>query len=61
MKLLKPNNYYKDIYAINYQKLKQNNIKCLLFDLDNTIAVLDEKEPSKKIINFFNELKKNKL
>ena len=42
MNLLKPNNYYKNIYIINYQKLKENNIKCLLFDLDNTIATLSQ-------------------
>lgn len=58
MNKLKPNLYQKDIYTINYQKLKDKGIKCLLFDLDNTIATLDNKEPSKKNINLFNKLKK---
>ena len=31
-----PDAYQKSIYTINYNKLKDNGIKCLLFDLDNT-------------------------
>lgn len=58
MNLLKPNIYNKDIYSINYQKIKDNNIKCLLFDLDNTIATLDDNQPSKETIKLFNELKR---
>ena len=36
--LLIPDIYDQSIYTINYKKLKKNGIKCLLFDLDNTIA-----------------------
>ena len=32
---LKPTRYYKNIYTINYDLLKKENIKYLLFDLDN--------------------------
>lgn len=52
-----PDMYQKSIYSINYKKLKEDGIKCLLFDLDNTCAPLDEKQPSKKLINLFEELK----
>ena len=45
---LKPTRYYKDIYSINYELLKQENIKYLLFDLDNTIGDSREKTPSEK-------------
>ena len=34
----KPNLYYKDIFSINYNYLIDNNIKYLLFDIDNTIG-----------------------
>lgn len=39
-KLLKyiPDCYYENILKIDYQKLKKENIKCLLFDVDNTIV-----------------------
>lgn len=56
---LKPTRYYKDIYSINYELLKQENIKYLLFDLDNTIGDSREKTPSEKAIKLFKELKKD--
>ena len=37
-----PNMYQKSIYNINYKKLKKLGIKCLIFDLDNTIALIDQ-------------------
>ena len=58
-KLLKPKLYYKDIYSISYQKLKDNNIRYLLLDIDNTIGDDSEKEPSYKAIRFIKELKKD--
>ena len=33
-----PDMYQKNIYDINYDLLKKKGIKCLLFDLDNTIV-----------------------
>ena len=41
-----------------YKILKDNGIKCLLFDLDNTSVPFREKEPSKKLIDLFEELLK---
>lgn len=37
-----PNMYQKNIKDINYKKLKKLGIKCLIFDLDNTIALIDQ-------------------
>lgn len=51
-----PDAYQKSIYTINYNKLKENGIKCLLFDLDNTCIPYKEKEPSKKLIDLFDKL-----
>ncbi len=57
MKLLKPAIYQKDVFSINYDKLLKQNIKNLLFDIDNTIASGKDKLPSKEIIELFNDLK----
>lgn len=53
----KPDMYKKNIYEIDYKKLKNMKIKCLLFDLDNTIAPYGEKKPSKKAIDLVQKLK----
>lgn len=46
-----PNMYCKSILDINYDLLKKNGIKYLMFDLDNTIATVDR-------TNISNDLKK---
>lgn len=58
-KLIKPNFYYQDIYSINYQRLKDNNIHYLLLDIDNTIGDDKEKTPCKKAIDLISSLKKD--
>ena len=48
-----PKMYQKTIQDINYKKLKKIGIKCLIFDLDNTIALIDQHmitEETKKIL-----------
>lgn len=56
-----PDIYQKNIYTINYDKLKERGIKCILFDLDNTLAANNEKVPSQKLIDFISELKKKEF
>ena len=51
-----PDIYQKSIYDINYKKLKKAGIKCILFDLDNTLVPYTTKVPSKKIKDLFAEL-----
>lgn len=58
MSKLLPKEYCESIYKINYQRLKKNNIKCLLFDLDNTCVPYIEKNPSEELASLFNKLKK---
>lgn len=53
-----PDIYVKSIYYIDYEKLKERGIKCILFDLDNTIAPISLKKPNKKIKDLFQKLKK---
>ena len=44
-----PDMYYKSIFDINYKKLKKMKIKCIAFDLDNTLASYKEDVPSDEI------------
>ncbi len=53
MDQFRPDIYQKSIYDINYQKLKENGICCLIFDLDNTIASIDIEVPDKRLLEFF--------
>ncbi len=48
MNRFKPSMYKKDIFSINYKKLKKAGVKCLIYDLDNTLALIDEKECPEK-------------
>lgn len=52
-----PDIYQKSIYHIDYEKLLDDGIKCILFDLDNTCIPYKDKEPNKKLIELFDMLK----
>ena len=52
-----PDIYQKSIYHIDYEKLRDNGIKCLLLDLDNTCVPYEDKEPNKKLIELVETLK----
>ena len=54
-----PDIYSKSIYSINYDKLKEQGIKCLLFDLDNTLVPYNVKEADEKTKQIFEQLKSN--
>ena len=51
-----PDIYQKSIYSIDYNKLKERGIKCLLFDLDNTCIPYKEKGPTDKLKKLFFKL-----
>ena len=57
MEKYKPDMYQKSIYSIDYDKLKERGIKCLLIDLDNTLVSPFVKKPNDRIKELFNELK----
>ena len=44
-----PDMYYKNVFDIDYNALRKKNIKCIIFDLDNTLAPLVDKEPSQEL------------
>ena len=53
-----PDIYKKNIFAINYDKLKKKGIKCLIFDLDNTLALIDSTKVESSVKELINKLKK---
>jgi len=56
-----PDIYKKSIYDIDYHKLKKNGIKCIIFDLDNTIAPINVKSPKKKVKDLIEDIKVLKI
>ena len=56
-----PDIYRKNIFDINYDKLKKKGIKCLIFDLDNTLALIDSVKVDVKVKKLIVKLKKDFL
>lgn len=53
-----PNMYKKDIFSIDYKKLKKTGIKVLLFDFDNTIIEKGNYKIKEETLKLFSKLKK---
>jgi len=56
--LFLPKMYQHSIHEIDYEKLYQLGIRCLLFDLDNTVGLLSQTEADKKTKALFKRLSK---
>lgn len=54
-----PDIYQESIFKIDYNKLKKNKIKCILFDLDNTISPAKEVVLCNKTKKLIDKLKKD--
>lgn len=52
-----PDKYFKSIYDINYETLKKTGIKCLIFDVANTLMPESATKPNKKVKDLFEDLK----
>ncbi len=59
MDIFVPDIYAQSIYTIDYKKLKKRGIKCLLFDLNNTLASYEVDYPDDKLREKMYELEKN--
>lgn len=59
MDIFVPDIYQKSIYTINYKKLKRSGIKCLLFDLNNTLVSCDADYPDNRLRELIFELEKD--
>lgn len=52
MKLFMPNFFYDKIWDIPLSLLQENNIKCLLLDIDNTLTLHDDPNPHKSAVEW---------
>lgn len=52
-----PDIYQKSIFSIDYKKLKSRGIKCIIFDVDNTLAPGSTVKPSRKVKDLVEKLK----
>lgn len=52
-----PKVYQENIYAIDYEKLKEKGIELITFDVDDTIIPSGKTNPSKDAINLFTGLR----
>ncbi len=59
MDIFIPDIYAQSIYTINYKKLKKNGIKCLIFDLDNTLVPYKINDVPVKVKELFALLSSN--
>lgn len=57
MEIYVPDIYKENIYKINYEILLSRGIKCLIFDLDNTLVTIKESLPREENKKLFKELK----
>ena len=57
MGFFKPNYFYDKIWDIPVSFLSQNNIKCVLLDVDNTLTTHDNPEPHKNALLWLDEIK----
>ena len=57
MEIYVPDIYQKNIYEIDYDVLVSRGIKCLIFDLDNTLVTILETVPREETKELFKELK----
>ena len=51
---IKPDYNLKNIYEINFEELKRQGIKCIMFDLDSTVMRSKSAEFEPETINWFN-------
>ena len=61
MNIFYPDIYAKNIYTINYNKLKDKGIKCLVFDWDNTLVPVKAKMTTREVETFIRRLRQNKF
>ncbi len=56
-KKLKPNFVFNNIFEIKPEIFVNNNIKAVIFDIDDTLVANDVKEPTKEVVEYFDALK----
>lgn len=57
----RPDLYVKSVFDIDFKKLKEDGIKCIYTDLDNTLVAHDVALPTNEIIELVEEVKQHGL
>ncbi|HAN10189.1 MAG TPA: YqeG family HAD IIIA-type phosphatase [Clostridiales bacterium] len=57
LRKLKPDSYVDNVYTVNYDELKEEGIRGLIFDIDNTLIPYEEDMPNDKINQLFERLR----
>ena len=57
MGIFKPNYFYDKIWDIPVSFLIENDFKCVLLDVDNTLTTHDNPEPRSEVISWLSEVK----
>ena len=55
----KPNYIYKNIFEIKPDFFVNNNLKAVIFDIDDTLVANDVKVPTPELFEYFDALKKS--
>lgn len=55
--MIKPKFLLKNIYSLTDSFINENNIKGIIFDIDNTLVGFTVKKPDEKVVVFLNSLK----
>ena len=56
---LKPDYNLKNVYEINFEEIKKQGIKCVMFDLDSTVMISKSANFLPETINWFNTFLKD--
>ncbi|MEH7393057.1 YqeG family HAD IIIA-type phosphatase [Bacillus sp. JJ1474] len=61
LKQFLPDQHVRSIFEITPEKLKENGIKGIITDLDNTLVEWDRPNATPKLINWFEEMKNSNV
>ena len=61
MNIFLPKLFLKDVYQISVDLLKDNNIKGLILDVDNTLVAQYVEKPDQRLIDWINYLRDNSI
>ena len=61
MSLFKPDFYLKNIFSVTPEFLKENGIKALLLDADNTLCIYHTDYPVDGVLNWIEDMQRNSI
>lgn len=57
LSIFKPDYFFDKIWDISIEFLKENNIKCVLLDVDNTLTTHDNPKPNENVLKWIDNIK----